>query len=447
MKLEDVGGMKVRLASCALPSGATRVLCIGLVLRSFGSPRAPQVTELKAALTERGLETKGLKKELVARLTEALQGAGAAPEAAPPEEAPPPTEPTEPPAEAQGAEAPPPAEAPPVEEAPPAAEPPAVAEVPPVAEVPAVVEAPATDEPAPPAAEAAEVVEGDAPGAAAETAAETAAGEAEGAAEPMDETAAPEGAAPEGAAPEGAAPEGAAPDGAAPDGAAPEGAAPESVDGASQPSSEHAALKAEVEELRRQHHQLTTLCNQWYHSVQQIQARQQPQAAAGYPPQGGYGGGYPPHAGHGAPPGMYGAGGGYAAGGAARPCPWTEHMAPDGHTYYYNAMTGQSSWEKPPELGAKRPAGMGTKTKGPPGANLFIACKGSQYLGDDQLRQAFEQYGQVVRAEMTVDKETGISKGYGFVSFSLPEYADAALAALNGQLIGDKQIRIEKTNT
>ena len=48
---------------------------------------------------------------------------------------------------------------------------------------------------------------------------------------------------------------------------------------------------------------------------------------------------------------------------------------------------------------------------------------------------------------MTVDKETGISKGYGFVSFSLPEYADAALAALNGQLIGDKQIRIEKTNT
>ena len=72
--------------------------------------------------------------------------------------------------------------------------------------------------------------------------------------------------------------------------------------------------------------------------------------------------------------------------------------------YYYNATTGQSSWERPADMGQKRPGG---KSKGPPGANLFIACKGSHYLGDEQLRQSFEPYGQVLRAEMTVDKDTG----------------------------------------
>lgn len=31
-------------------------------------------------------------------------------------------------------------------------------------------------------------------------------------------------------------------------------------------------------------------------------------------------------------------------------CPWTEHKAPDGRTYYYNSNTKQSAWEKPDEL-------------------------------------------------------------------------------------------------
>lgn len=35
---------------------------------------------------------------------------------------------------------------------------------------------------------------------------------------------------------------------------------------------------------------------------------------------------------------------------AAAPSPWSEHVAPDGRKYYYNAETKQSSWTKPPEL-------------------------------------------------------------------------------------------------
>jgi len=64
-----------------------------------------------------------------------------------------------------------------------------------------------------------------------------------------------------------------------------------------------------------------------------------------------------------------------------------------------------------------------------------------------QLRQSFEPFGTVLRAEMTVDKDTGQSKGYGFVSYTTVEAADAAMAQMNGSLVGDKQIRIEKTTT
>lgn len=58
----------------------------------------------------------------------------------------------------------------------------------------------------------------------------------------------------------------------------------------------------------------------------------------------------------GAPPGGPGsqggaapAGGAGAGGGAGKP-DWTEHTAPDGRKYYFNAKTGKSSWEKPEEL-------------------------------------------------------------------------------------------------
>ena len=87
---------------------------------------------------------------------------------------------------------------------------------------------------------------------------------------------------------------------------------------------------------------------------------------------------------------------------------------------------------------------------GPPGANLFVVRKMRRGEFDDfndqQLQEAFERFGQLVRCEITVDKDTGISKGFGFVSYSTPEAADAAMAAMNGAMIGGRQIRIEKTS-
>jgi len=167
-----------------------------------------------------------------------------------------------------------------------------------------------------------------------------------------------------------------------------------------------------------------------------IMQQQQQQGYPGYPPMGG---------GH---PGM---------GAPAMPqqqSPWTEHLTPEGHTYYYNTMTGASSWERPPDYQGKArsaPPGGGTKQKGPPGANLFVVRKMRRGEYDDfddvQLRDAFARFGNLLRAEITLDKDTGISKGFGFVSFTTVEEADAAMASMNGAMIGGRQIRVEKSST
>ena len=195
------------------------------------------------------------------------------------------------------------------------------------------------------------------------------------------------------------------------------------------------ALRSEAEALRRQHQELTTLCAQWYQAVAALQAQQAHSAPMNYGAFSGQGNyGVVPSQGHGPA--------------TSRPeSTWAEHYTPEGQVYYYNANTGQSSWERPADFGAKRVG----KTKGPIGANLFIACnKGSGgvgFLTDEDLRQAFAGFGELVRCEMSVDKNTGQPKAFGFVSYQSPEIADAAMAQMQGQYIGDKQIRIEKTNT
>ena len=60
------------------------------------------------------------------------------------------------------------------------------------------------------------------------------------------------------------------------------------------------------------------------------------------------------------------------------------------------------------------------------------------------LQQAFEKYGTLLRATITLDRETGVSKGFGFVSFATADEADTAMQAMHGTMIGGKRLRIEK---
>lgn len=50
-----------------------------------------------------------------------------------------------------------------------------------------------------------------------------------------------------------------------------------------------------------------------------------------------------------------------------------------------------------------------------------------------ELEQLFSEFGSVVSAQVIEDRETGRSKGFGFVEMSNADEADAAIDALNGQ--------------
>ncbi|MBI4648193.1 MAG: RNA-binding protein [Bacteroidia bacterium] len=62
--------------------------------------------------------------------------------------------------------------------------------------------------------------------------------------------------------------------------------------------------------------------------------------------------------------------------------------------------------------------------------NIFVAKLGQSTTGDS-LKSLFEQFGPVTSAKVITDRETGNSKGYGFVEMTTAEDADMAIEKLN----------------
>jgi len=64
--------------------------------------------------------------------------------------------------------------------------------------------------------------------------------------------------------------------------------------------------------------------------------------------------------------------------------------------------------------------------------------------GEDELRQMFEQYGQVDRVAIVTDRDTGRSRGFAFVEMSSSEDGEKAIAALNGSQIGGRTLNVNE---
>jgi RNA recognition motif-containing protein len=63
---------------------------------------------------------------------------------------------------------------------------------------------------------------------------------------------------------------------------------------------------------------------------------------------------------------------------------------------------------------------------------------------DDRLREAFTRFGEVVEAKIITDRETGRSRGFGFVTFADPTHGDAAMSAMDNQDLDGRTIRVNE---
>ncbi|KAH6809069.1 glycine-rich RNA-binding protein 4 [Perilla frutescens var. frutescens] len=74
-------------------------------------------------------------------------------------------------------------------------------------------------------------------------------------------------------------------------------------------------------------------------------------------------------------------------------------------------------------------------------SKLFVG--GLAYGTDEQsLKEAFASFGEVTEARIINDRDTGRSRGFGFVNFASDESASTALSAMDGQDLDGRNIRV-----
>jgi len=75
--------------------------------------------------------------------------------------------------------------------------------------------------------------------------------------------------------------------------------------------------------------------------------------------------------------------------------------------------------------------------------NIFVGNL-SFNTNEDELRQIFEVYGQVDRVSIMTDRDTGRSRGFGFVEMASNEDGEKAITALNGSQVGGRTINVNE---
>jgi cold-inducible RNA-binding protein len=75
--------------------------------------------------------------------------------------------------------------------------------------------------------------------------------------------------------------------------------------------------------------------------------------------------------------------------------------------------------------------------------NIFVGNL-SFNTNEDELRTIFAPFGQVDRVSIMTDRDTGRSRGFGFVEMASNEDGDKAITALNGSSVGGRTINVNE---
>ena len=77
------------------------------------------------------------------------------------------------------------------------------------------------------------------------------------------------------------------------------------------------------------------------------------------------------------------------------------------------------------------------------GSKLYVGNL-AYSVADSDLQQAFGQYGAVTSAKVMMDRESGRSKGFGFVEMGDDAQAQAAISGMNGQPFGGRNVVVNE---
>ncbi len=75
--------------------------------------------------------------------------------------------------------------------------------------------------------------------------------------------------------------------------------------------------------------------------------------------------------------------------------------------------------------------------------NIYVGNL-SYSLSESELRDAFAAYGEVSSVKVLMDRETGRSRGFGFVEMPNQNEAETAVAEVNGKEVGGRALRVNE---
>ncbi len=75
--------------------------------------------------------------------------------------------------------------------------------------------------------------------------------------------------------------------------------------------------------------------------------------------------------------------------------------------------------------------------------NIYVGNLSFNF-SEDELKELFEKFGEVVSVKIITDKYSGRSKGFGFVEMADDGEANAAIEDLNGKEIGGRNVKVNQ---